>query len=100
MASANGRAAERLGIAGSGRIACGLAKVAAGRGQGGVGARWDGSAQGAQNGFGKRGEPCAANVEVPRELDRLREATVVVESIVENTAAKAELYRRLDPVLP
>src|SRR4051812_7185633 len=100
MGRANGRAAERLGIAGSGRIACGLATVAADRGQVVLWARSDGSAQRAQNGFEKRGEPCAANVEVTRELDRLREATVVVESIVENTAAKAELYRRLDPVLP
>jgi 3-hydroxybutyryl-CoA dehydrogenase len=100
MASANGRAAERLGIAGSGRIACGLATVAADHGQVVLWARSDGSAQRAQNGFEKRGEPCTANVEVTRDLDRLSEATVVVESIVEDAAAKVELYRRLDPVLP
>jgi hypothetical protein len=100
MSSANGRAVERLGIAGSGRIACGLATVAADHGQVVLWARSDGSAERAQNGFEKRGEPCAANVEVTCDLDRLREATVVVESIVEDPAAKAELYRRLDPVLP
>jgi 3-hydroxybutyryl-CoA dehydrogenase len=100
MSSANGRAAERLGIAGSGRVACGLATVAADHGQVVLWARSDGSAERAQNGFFKRGEPCAANVEVTCDLDRLREATVVVESIVEDTSAKAALYERLGGLLP
>ena len=89
--SSNGRAVERIGIAGSGRIACGLATVAA---------RSDGSAQRAQNGFAKRGEPCSAKVRVTCDLEELRESTVVVEAIVEDTEAKAALYRRLDALLP
>src|SRR3954451_5630593 len=100
MGRANGRAAERIGIAGSGRIACGLATVAADHGQVVLWARSDGSAERAQNGFEKRGEPCSANVEVTCDLDRLSESTVIVESIVEDTGAQAELYRRLDPLLP
>src|SRR3954466_8259851 len=95
VAKANGRAVERIGIAGSGRIACGLATVAADHGQVVLWARSDGSAERAQNGFESRGEPCSANVEVTCDLDRLSESTVIVESIVEDTGAKAELYRRL-----
>ena len=97
--SANDRAVERIGIAGSGRVACGLAAVAADRGQVVLWARSNDSAKRAQNGFEKRGEPCAANVEVTCDLDALRDSTVVIEAIVEDTEAKAALYRRLDPIL-
>jgi 3-hydroxybutyryl-CoA dehydrogenase len=97
--STNGRAVERIGIAGSGRIACGLATVAADHGQVVLWARSDGSAQRAQNGFAKRGEPCTANVSVTCDLDELKDSTVVIEAIVEDTESKAALYRRLDPIL-
>jgi 3-hydroxybutyryl-CoA dehydrogenase len=99
MHSANGRAEELIGIAGSGRIACGLATVAADHGQVVLWARSNGSAERAQNGFEKRGEPCTANVEVTCDLEALQDATVVVESIVEDAAAKAALYERLNPLL-
>jgi 3-hydroxybutyryl-CoA dehydrogenase len=91
--------AERIGIAGSGRIACGLATVAADHGQVVLWARSDGSAQRAQDGFAKRGEPCAANVTVTCDIDALGESSFVVESIVEDGDAKAGLYRRLDGLL-
>jgi 3-hydroxybutyryl-CoA dehydrogenase len=99
MHSANGRAEELIGIAGSGRIACGLATVAADHGQVVLWARSNGSAERAQNGFEKRGEPCTANVEVTCDLEALQGATVVVESIVEDADAKAALYERLNPLL-
>ena len=100
MHSANGRAEERIGIAGSGRIACGLATVAADHGQVGMWARSNGSAERAQNDFEKRGEPCAANVSVTCDIEELKGSTVVVESIVEDAGAKAALYERLNPLLP
>jgi len=99
MGRANGRAAERIGIAGSGRIACGLATVAADHGQVVLWARSDGSAERAQSGFEKRGEPCSANVSVTCDLEELKDSTVVVEAIVEDTEAKAGLYSRLDGIL-
>jgi 3-hydroxybutyryl-CoA dehydrogenase len=98
-ASVNGRALERIGIAGSGRIACGLATVAADRGQVVLWARSDGSARRAQDGFAKRGEDCAANVTVTCDLDALSDATFVVEAIVEDTDAKADLYHHLHGLL-
>jgi 3-hydroxybutyryl-CoA dehydrogenase len=91
--------AERIGILGSGRIACGLATVAADHGQVVLWARSDGSARRARTGFAKRGEECAANVTVTCDLDALNDASFVVESIVEDTDAKAGLYRRLDGLL-
>src|SRR3954454_11320588 len=99
MGRANGRAAERIGIAGSGRIACGLATVAADHGHVVLWARSDGSAERAQSGFQKRGEPCSANVSVTCDLEELKDSTVVVEAIVEDTEAKAGLYSRLDGIL-
>jgi 3-hydroxybutyryl-CoA dehydrogenase len=98
-ATGNGRAVERIGIAGSGRVACGLATVAADRGQVVLWARSDGSAQRAQDGFAKRGEECAAKVTVTCDLDALRDSTFVVEAIVEDTDAKAALYQRLHGLL-
>src|SRR4051794_4750419 len=91
--------AEQIGIAGSGRIACGLATGAADHGQGVLWGRSDGPAQRAPNGFEKRSEECAANVRVTCDLDALSETSFVVESIVEDTDAKAGLYRRLDGLL-
>jgi 3-hydroxybutyryl-CoA dehydrogenase len=91
--------AEQIGILGSGRIACGLATVAADHGQVVLWARSNGSAQRAQNGFEKRGEECAANVTVTCDLDALSRTSFVVESIVEDTDAKAGLYHQLDGLL-
>jgi 3-hydroxybutyryl-CoA dehydrogenase len=82
---------ERIGIAGSGAIACGLARVASEHGAVVVWARSDGSARRAE----ERLAECGENVTVIRELAGLRDATFVVESIVEDSRAKAELYAGL-----
>jgi 3-hydroxybutyryl-CoA dehydrogenase len=98
--STSGTSVERIGVAGSGRIACGLAAVAAEHGQVVLWARSDGSAKRAQAYLAKRGEACAANVEITLDLGALRDSTIVIEAIVEETASKAALYRRLHPLLP
>jgi 3-hydroxybutyryl-CoA dehydrogenase len=82
---------ERIGIAGSGAIACGLARVASEHGAVVVWARSDGSARRAQ----ERLAECGEHVTITRELTSLRDATFVVESIVEDGRAKAELYAEL-----
>ena len=84
---------ERLGVVGSGTIACGLAKSAAGGGSVVVFARSDASAERAR---GRLGD-CGA--EVVTELAALSEASYVVEAVVEEQDAKAETYRQLGPVL-
>src|SRR3954447_10150567 len=94
VAKANGRAVERIGIAGSGRIACGLATAAADHGQVVLWARSHSSAERAQSGFEKRGAPSSANVSVTGDLEERKVSTVVVEAIVEDTEAKAGLYSR------
>jgi 3-hydroxybutyryl-CoA dehydrogenase len=90
---------ERLAIAGSGAIACGLAAVAAGRGPVTVFARSDGSCDKAQAKVQKLCERLGVhvngNVTVSRDPDVLRDATFVVEAIVEDPAAKAEIWGRL-----
>jgi 3-hydroxybutyryl-CoA dehydrogenase len=91
---------ERLGIAGSGAIACGLAVVAAARGEVVMWARSDASADRAR---GRIEISCAKtdngalpdNVRVETELEALAEATFVVESVAEDLAIKATLHREL-----
>jgi 3-hydroxybutyryl-CoA dehydrogenase len=83
--------AERIGIAGSGAIACGLARVASERGAVVVWAHSEVSARSAS----ERLAECGANVTVTRELAGLGDSTFVVESIVEDHGAKAELYADL-----
>ena len=90
---------ERLGIAGSGAIACGLAAVAAQRGDVVVWARSDGSAEKADRRVRalceKAGAHVNGNVRVTCDGAELAEASFVVEAIVEDPAAKCELVREL-----
>jgi 3-hydroxybutyryl-CoA dehydrogenase len=90
---------ERLAIAGSGAIACGLAAVAAGRGHVTVFARSDGSCDKAQAKVEKLCEKLGVhvngNVTISRDPEVLRDATFVVEAIVEDPRLKADVWRRL-----
>lgn len=88
---------ERLGIAGSGAIACGLAGAAAEHGAVVLWARSDASAQRAQRQIGECADPSGDDaVTVTRDLAELGSATFVVEAIAEDHGAKAELLRELD----
>ena len=91
---------ERLAIAGSGAIACGLAAVAARHGPVVLVARSRESADRAQESILKLcdrldGEVDAANVEVVDERERLHDATFVVEAIVEDREVKSQLLAHL-----
>jgi 3-hydroxybutyryl-CoA dehydrogenase len=102
---------ERVGIAGSGAIACGLAAVVAQRSRVVVLARSGGSAEKAQQAVATLCAKIATslngasgfsdNVEVTSDPGALDGSSFVVEAIVEDPAAKAalvaELGRRLDP---
>lgn len=79
---------ETLGIAGSGAVACGLARVAGGAL---LWARSDDSAARARE---------EAGVTVVTELEALAGASVVVEAVVEDVAVKKELLGRLGGLLP
>jgi 3-hydroxybutyryl-CoA dehydrogenase len=91
---------ERLAIAGSGAIACGLAAVAATQGHVTVFARSEGSCAKADAKVRSICERMGANVNgnvlVSRDPSVLGDATFVVEAVVEDPSAKAELFRRLD----
>ena len=85
---------ERLGIAGSGAIACGLAAAAARHGEVVMWARSDSSAQRARGSIhtirGRlSGEINAAHVRVETDLDALCQATAVIEAVCEDEAIKA-----------
>ena len=82
---------ERLGIAGSGTIACGLAATAAEHGEVVVWARSDASAD--------RARGLAGDARVSTEPDALAGCTFVVEAIAEERPAKADLLRRLHDLL-
>jgi 3-hydroxybutyryl-CoA dehydrogenase len=88
-----------LAIAGSGAIACGLAAVAAAHGPVIVFARSNGSCDRAQAELrrlcAKLGVHVDGNVTVSHDPAVLRDATFVVEAIVEEPRAKAEVWRRL-----
>ena len=90
---------ERVGIAGSGAIACGLAAVAAQRGDVVVWARSDGSAEKADRRVRtlceKAGVNVNGNVRVTCDTAELGDASFVVEAIVEDPAAKRELMSEL-----
>ena len=90
---------ERLAIAGSGAIACGLAAVAATRGHVTVFARSEGSCDKADAKVRALCERMGANVNgnvlVSRDPSVLRDATFVVEAVAEDPAAKAEVFARL-----
>jgi 3-hydroxybutyryl-CoA dehydrogenase len=90
---------ERLAIAGSGAIACGLAAVAATTGHVTLFARSEGSCDKAgarvralceRMGFSVNG-----NVVVSDDPAAVADATFVVEAVVEDPAAKAEVFARL-----
>ncbi len=95
---------ERLAIAGSGAIACGLAAVAAGQGHVTVFARSEGSCSKAssrvQTLCERMGVEVNGNVRVSRDPAVLADATFVVEAVVEDPAAKADLWSRLAEHLP
>jgi 3-hydroxybutyryl-CoA dehydrogenase len=82
------RLSERLGIAGSGAIATGLARTAAPLGDVVLWARSDHSADRAQG----RVED---GVRVVTDLGELDGSTMIVEAIVEDPEAKAEMLQRL-----
>jgi 3-hydroxybutyryl-CoA dehydrogenase len=95
---------ERLGIAGGGAIACGVAAVAAARGPVLLWARSESSAGRAAATVEKF---CArmpeqvdpANVRIVTEREALAEASFVIEAIAEDLAAKSDLLGSLDEVL-
>jgi 3-hydroxybutyryl-CoA dehydrogenase len=87
---------ERIGIAGGGAIASGLACVAAEHGQVVLWARRpDAATAKVEQLIEKRGGVGAGNVTVSDDLGALRDATFVVEAIAEQQEAKAELLREL-----
>jgi 3-hydroxybutyryl-CoA dehydrogenase len=95
---------ERLGIVGSGAIACGLAAAAARHGEVVLWARSEGSADRARamvdKACGHLGDEVdAAHVKVGCDLAALGGATAVVEAVVEDAGTKAALWGRLAEVV-
>jgi 3-hydroxybutyryl-CoA dehydrogenase len=90
---------ERLAIAGSGAIACGLAAVAATQGHVTVFARSEGSCASADAKVRalceRMGAHVNGNVHVSRDPAVLADATFVVEAVVEDADMKAALFERL-----
>jgi 3-hydroxybutyryl-CoA dehydrogenase len=94
---------ERLGIVGSGAIACGLAAAAARHGEVVLWARSDDSATRARATVDKNcgrlsGEVNAEHVRIVQNLSALSDATAIVEAVVEDVDAKATLWRELAKV--
>jgi 3-hydroxybutyryl-CoA dehydrogenase len=83
---------ERLGIAGSGAIACGLARLAAGGFEVTIWARRPESAQQAEGSLEGAGR-------VVTDLEQLASCAVVVEAVVEDEAVKHEVLARLGETL-
>jgi 3-hydroxybutyryl-CoA dehydrogenase len=103
--SANGSTAdpcERLGIIGSGTIACGLAACAARHGEVTLWARSDASAERAERSVAKvcskfEDQLPPDRVRITTDLsDGLEDRTFVVEAIAEELGAKLELFARLE----
>jgi 3-hydroxybutyryl-CoA dehydrogenase len=90
---------ERLGIAGAGVIACGLAAAAAQHGEVVLWARSDRSADRARSTVeilcAKELAEAADNIDVVRDFDALSEATFLVEAVVEDHRSKAGLLEEL-----
>jgi 3-hydroxybutyryl-CoA dehydrogenase len=80
---------EQLGIAGSGQIACGLAKVA------GTGMLWARSEESAS----RAREKLDDSFTVVTELAELAGCTMVIEAVAEDTQIKNDVSRVLDDVL-
>jgi 3-hydroxybutyryl-CoA dehydrogenase len=92
---------ERLGIAGSGAIACGLAATAAGSGEVVL---WARSAESAKRAHATISRNCAKllngavdpdRVRIVSDLDGLSEATFLLEAVVEHHGMKADLLAEL-----
>src|SRR3954452_14170738 len=83
---------ERLGIAGTGAIACGLARAASGKLDVMMWARSEESAARAR-------EDAGDGVEVFTDVSRLADATVVVEAVVEHHEVKDPLLEELGKLL-
>jgi 3-hydroxybutyryl-CoA dehydrogenase len=83
---------ERLGIAGTGAIACGLARLAAPLGPVLVWARSDESADRARS-------EIACGVGVTTDLADLAECSYVVEAVIEHAAVKCDVLGELDAAL-
>ncbi|MBA2239655.1 MAG: 3-hydroxyacyl-CoA dehydrogenase family protein [Solirubrobacterales bacterium] len=102
MSSPNGY--ERPAVAGSGTIATGLAAVASTLGEVRLVARTDASAwraeEQAQKVAGKveGGDP--AQIKVTTDLNDIAECDIVVEAIVEDPGAKADLLRKIAAACP
>lgn len=89
---------EKLGVAGSGAIATGLAATAAAHGKVVLYARSDASAEKARKTIDKvcgRMEVDPANVEVVTDLSGLADADVIVEAIVEEHEPKVALLTKV-----
>jgi 3-hydroxybutyryl-CoA dehydrogenase len=87
---------ERIGIAGGGAIASGLACVAAEHGQVVLWARRpDAATAKVEKLIERRGGLGAGNVSVSDDIEALRDATFIVEAIAEEHEAKAGLLREL-----
>lgn len=94
---------ERLGIAGSGAIACGLAATAALHGEVLLWARSDSSAERARGAVAKwcgklSEEPIADRVTVVSDIAELASATFLVEAVAEDHEVKAGLLKELGRV--
>jgi 3-hydroxybutyryl-CoA dehydrogenase len=92
---------ERLGIAGSGAIACGLAATAAKHGEVLLWARSPESAKRAHATISRNcaklmnGEVNPENVRIVSQLDELDSATFLIEAVVEHHGMKTELLAEL-----
>jgi 3-hydroxybutyryl-CoA dehydrogenase len=95
---------ERLAIAGSGTIACGLAAVGAAHGDVLLWARSDDSAARAERSVAKHCSKlehlngCAGRVRISTDLAVLADATFLVEAVVEDLAHKGPLLAELASV--
>jgi 3-hydroxybutyryl-CoA dehydrogenase len=92
---------ERLGIAGSGTIACGLAATAAKAGEVLLWARSQESAKRAHSSIARScakqfgGEVDPGRVRIVNDIDALSEATFLLEAVVEHHGLKAEVLGEL-----
>lgn len=90
---------ERVGVAGSGAIACGVAATASTQGDVVLWARSDSSAERARKTLekvcGKLEGADASRVTVVTDLGALADATIVVEAIAEEMDAKTQLLKDL-----
>lgn len=87
---------EKLGIVGSGAIACGLARAAGASDPAVPVVLWARSEQSAQ----RAAEKLDGFGEVTTDLNALAACTVVVEAVAEDAAIKSELLGRLGETLP